>query len=66
MEICVNGKTLSLDASVSLDALLERLGLPAASVVIEHNGDIIPAGRLARVFLRDGDTVEIVRLVGGG
>lgn len=66
MEICVNGKPISLDASVSLDALLERLELPAASVVIEHNGAIIPAERLAHVFLRDGDTVEVVRLVGGG
>jgi thiamine biosynthesis protein ThiS len=35
-------------------------------VAVEHNGEIIERSGYEAVTLRDGDQVEIVRMVGGG
>lgn len=65
MEITVNGKPIMLEAEVPLDRFLADRGLPEASVV-ERNGEIIQRDRRHLVTLREGDALEIVRLVGGG
>jgi Sulfur transfer protein involved in thiamine biosynthesis len=36
------------------------------AVAVEHNGTIIERDAYAATTLRDGDVVEIVRMVGGG
>jgi thiazole synthase len=33
---------------------------------VEHNGEIIKRDRLAEVRLSEGDTLEIIHVVGGG
>lgn len=65
MEITINGKPQTLETEVSLDKYLADRGLPEASVV-ERNGQIIPKDRRHLVVLRDGDVLEVVKLVGGG
>lgn len=65
MEITVNGKPIMLEAEIPLDRFLADLGLPEASVV-ERNGEIIQRDRRHLVTLREGDALEIVKLVGGG
>lgn len=65
MEITVNGKSQTLESEVTLDRYLAQRGLPEGSVV-ERNGEIIQKDRRRLVTLRDGDVLEIVRLVGGG
>ncbi|HBE73327.1 MAG TPA: thiamine biosynthesis protein ThiS [candidate division Zixibacteria bacterium] len=65
MEITVNGKSLALESEMPLDRFLADRGLPEASVV-ERNGEIIQRDRRHLVTLREGDVLEIVRLVGGG
>ena len=62
----VNGKTVELDDPTPLLAYLERLGLDPRAVAVEHNGAILERAAYERATLRDGDRVEIVRMVGGG
>jgi thiamine biosynthesis protein ThiS len=62
----VNGKRVELDSPTPLLAYLERLGVNPRAVAVERNGEIIERAGYARVVLGDGDTVEIVRMVGGG
>ena len=45
---------------------LEKLGVNPRTVAVEHNGEIIPRSSYTRITLREGDRVEIVRMVGGG
>jgi thiamine biosynthesis protein ThiS len=45
---------------------LQRLGVNARAVAVEHNGTIIERAAFGAVMLDAGDTVEIVRMVGGG
>jgi len=62
----INGKPVELSAPTPLMSYLEQLGVNERTVAVEHNGEIIPRTSFTRVTLREGDRVEIVRMVGGG
>jgi sulfur carrier protein len=62
----INGKRVELDQPTPLLAYLERLGVNQRAVAVEHNRVIVERAAYADTILRDGDTVEIVRMVGGG
>lgn len=62
----VNGKRVELDEAMPLLEYIERLGVDPRAVAVEHNGEILQREQYTSVELRDGDVVEIVRMVGGG
>jgi thiamine biosynthesis protein ThiS len=64
--LTVNGKPREVARELQLPALLELLGVDRRLVAVAHNGDVIPRARYDEVCVRQGDTVEIVRMVGGG
>jgi thiamine biosynthesis protein ThiS len=64
--LTVNGRERQLPAEITLPALLEELGVDRRMVAVAHNGDVIPRATYDDVTLRDGDRVEVVRMVGGG
>ena len=66
MEITLNGQTQTLDASLTVAALLERQGLAGKRVAVERNGEIVPKSRHVSTQLEAGDRLEIVVAVGGG
>lgn len=61
----VNGETKKTDAATVTD-LLEELGLAGQAVAVEINRDVVPKKQHREATLHDGDTVELVTLVGGG
>jgi thiamine biosynthesis protein ThiS len=62
----VNGKRVELERPTRLLAYLDQLGVNPRAVAVEHNGAIIERSAFASMTLQEGDTVEIVRMVGGG
>ena len=62
----VNGKPVELERPTALLAYLQQLGVNPRAVAVEHNGTIIERAAYASLTLGEGDTVEIVRMVGGG
>jgi sulfur carrier protein len=50
----------------TLSALVETLGIAAATVVAEVDGTIVKSDEFARTTLRDGQCVELVKFMGGG
>ena len=66
MILTLNGKQESIDRPLSLDALIEAKGLCPEKIVVEHNFNIISREDLAKIMLKDQDTVEIISFVGGG
>ena len=62
----INGKRVELERETPLLPYLEKLGVNPRAIAIEHNGTIIERAEYASVTLKEGDTVEIVRMVGGG
>ena len=62
----INGKRVELALPTPLLAYLEQLGVNPRAVAVEHNGVIVERVDYASITFHDGDTVEIVRMVGGG
>jgi thiamine biosynthesis protein ThiS len=71
MHLTVNGKPRDVDASAHGDAmplldLLAAFEVNSKLVAVAINGDVIPKREFASARVRDGDALEIVRMVGGG
>ena len=66
MDITVNGEKRAMAEGATLLALLEELGLDAKVVAAQVNDHIVARGAHGETVLHDGDTVELVRFVGGG
>ncbi|HKW71475.1 MAG TPA: sulfur carrier protein ThiS [Candidatus Dormibacteraeota bacterium] len=64
--LLINGKQVELQQPTPLLDYLGQLGLDPRVVAVEHNGEIVERAAYPAVILRDGDHVEIVRMVGGG
>lgn len=64
--LMVNGESRKLPGEMGLVGFLKELDVDLRLVAVAHNGDVIPRADYASVQLRDGDTLEIVRMVGGG
>lgn len=62
----INGKRVELEHPTPLLIYLEQLGVNPRAVAVEHNGEIIERAAYESITLREGDHVEIVRMVGGG
>lgn len=62
----VNGKRVELERPTRLLAYLDQLGVNPRAVAVEHNGAIVERAAYGDVTLDQGDSVEIVRMVGGG
>jgi thiamine biosynthesis protein ThiS len=66
MKIIVNGKGHETGGAKTVFDLVESLGLDPDAIVVERNGEILPRERYDDTRLADGDTLELVRFVGGG
>ncbi len=66
MEIAVNGERQEVEPGTTIAELLARLGIEPRNLAVEHNGEFVDEGELAAAHLKAGDTLEIVRFVGGG
>lgn len=64
--ITLNGEPYSLEGPITVADLLGRLKLHPQTVAVELNHDILKRDRYAATTLRDGDKVEVVRMIGGG
>ena len=64
--LTVNGKERQLPAETALLDYLKSLDIDVRLVAAAYNGEVVPRKRYGEVRLRQGDTLEIVRMVGGG
>ena len=53
-------------AGMSVADLLADMDTNGQRVAVELNEDIVPRAEYGSTFLKDGDSVEVVRFVGGG
>ena len=66
MNLTVNGEAYEAKQVGSVSALLEEMGIGGRAVVVILNDEVIPASSRSACGLREGDCVELFRLVGGG
>ena len=66
MRLIVNGEVYEAKPLESVTALLEEMGVGGRPVVVVLNDEVFPASSWSVCGLREGDRVELFRLVGGG
>lgn len=65
MQIKINGKPVQI-TPCTIAQLVAQRGLEPASLVVEHNLNIVKQDQWSRVELGEGDTLELLSFVGGG
>ena len=65
MDIHVNGEPRSVADGSTLGDLIDDLRL-TGRIAVELNGEIVPRSEYPARVLRDRDSVEVVRAIGGG
>ena len=66
IRVTINGRDLELAEPISLARYIEERGLAGRRLAVAHNGDVVPRDEYGNALIDDGDTLEIVRPVGGG
>ena len=66
MQIVVNGKQRAVNEGTTLAELLTNLDLNAQHVAVEVNLELVPRTDHAQHRLVEGDSLEVVTIVGGG
>jgi sulfur carrier protein len=66
MRVTLNGEARDLLEGLTVNDLVDELGLGKRRIAVEVNRDILPRDDYARYALREGDVVEIVQFIGGG
>jgi sulfur carrier protein len=66
MQVTVNGEKKQLPAGTRVAGLIELMGLGKQPCAVEVNRALVPKREHAIKELSDGDTIEVVTLVGGG
>jgi thiamine biosynthesis protein ThiS len=65
-KILANGQSIETKLPCTLEQFLLVRNLPPRSVVVEHNGEAVSPSAFSTRQLKDGDRLEIVRIVAGG
>jgi len=66
MQLTVNGKPREASDNATILSFLEANEIDRRIVAVERNGEIVKREQWSSVKLVSGDTLEIVRMVGGG
>lgn len=66
--ITVNGKPRQLERPIPLQEFLAANDIDphVQRLAVAHNGEVLRRDEYDRVVLREGDVLELVRMVGGG
>jgi len=64
--ITLNGKPHEMANARTVAELVETLSVKANQVAVAVNGQVVRRVDWVATSVRDGDTIEIVRAVGGG
>jgi thiamine biosynthesis protein ThiS len=63
--VVVNGEVRQVRGP-SVAGVIEELGLPATTVLVEHNGEALQRSEWTDRIVKEGDRLEILRVAAGG
>ena len=66
MTVTINGEPREIVRAQNVRELVDELGLPAQTVLVEHNGEALRREEWNRAALQPADRLEIIRIVAGG
>jgi sulfur carrier protein len=66
INLVVNGKPREAEENINLDKYLATFDVNLRFVAVGYNGEVIKKESFPNITLSNGDTLEIVKPVGGG
>ena len=67
MDIIVNSKPVTIEDDFTIQQYLDSLGLSnKKAIAVAVNGEIVRKDEYSEFFITEGDSMEIVRAIGGG
>tara|TARA_Y100001935_G_C17152772_1_gene431282 strand:+ start:557 stop:757 length:201 start_codon:yes stop_codon:yes gene_type:complete len=66
MQIKINGNTETIEESISLANLLDKIHQSNSKIAVEINGNLIIRSDYDNCFIKENDQIEIVHAIGGG
>lgn len=66
MIIRLNGEEKEISEGTTIEVLLGLFNIKRAGIAVDLNREIIPRRLHNETLLKEGDRVEVVRMVGGG
>lgn len=66
IDVWLNGELREVSSDLTVEALLDKLALPRMRVAVELNKAVVRKQDWQKTLIADGDTIEIIHLVGGG
>ncbi|MFA5193748.1 MAG: sulfur carrier protein ThiS [Verrucomicrobiia bacterium] len=64
--ITANGKATVIELPCRITDFIQRQGLDPRIVIVEYNGEPLRRDQFGGVELKEGDKLEVVRIVAGG
>lgn len=66
LTIQFNGQAKTIEQETTIETLLLAVGVPIKFCAVERNLEIVPKQSYPTLKLEEGDSIEVVTLVGGG
>lgn len=66
IKITINDEEQFFEDNINIQTMLKKLSLDDKIVVVVLNDDIVNNEDYTKIILKDGDKIELVRIVGGG
>lgn len=65
-KVLINGNPFNCYSSMSVQDILLYLQVDLQKVIVEYNKKVINYLQFDQIFLKEGDKLEIITIVGGG
>lgn len=65
-QVRINGESKTINSELNLSQLLASLTLSSPYFAIALNHSVVPKSEYSRIYLKEGDEIEIVHPVAGG
>lgn len=66
MKVSINGKEADTEDGVTIEKLLVSLGIRPEGIAVELNKEIVPRAGHRLTLIKENDSIEIIRMAGGG
>ena len=66
INVKINGQNKKLEDKTNIADFLKKNNINPIGVTVEHNLEIVNQENIAKIILKEGDILEILRFVGGG
>ncbi len=64
--VIINGRTREVATGMTLTMLLDNLDISTSGIAVELNREVVPKTLHPTTTLKKNDTIEIIRMTGGG